>query len=210
MSRSSNASQPDSWQLTHCSVLCNARVRFTWPPISPGVVESIFTQGIIELCVYQYNRDADGLGVDVLTGRISIQTTPYKLVTVPTPRCSNVKHFHLVSTVGIPKVDWDIFPNLLSMTCDDSLNRINHPVMSLSQHTKNGCACPLLETIYLCAGLGRTTTWSSASGQPSEYKFGTKNVELLIGTGVTTTRLRSNYDWHCLKNFRWRLQLHFP
>lgn len=144
--------------LTRCFVLCNDRFRLTpdRPPFSPGVVESIFThikpEGIIELCVYQYNSYAYGLGVDASTRRISIQTMPYGLVTVPSPRCSSIKHLHLVSTVGIFKVDWDSFSSLLSITCYGSLNGINSLVFSLSQKIKTGCACPLLKTIYLRVG----------------------------------------------------------
>jgi len=141
-------------QLTRCSVLGQTRIRFNRPPISPDVIEKLFSyinpEGVIELHVYQYKRDAYGLQIDAL--RISTQTMIYTLVTVPAARCSNIEHLHLVSTVKIPTVNWGGFPNLLSITCYDSLNGINELIMSLSRQTRNGWPCPLLKTIYLRVG----------------------------------------------------------
>jgi len=104
-------------------------------------------------CVYhtgRYKRDAYGLQIDA--SRISTQTMLYILVIVPAARCSNIEHLHLVSTVKIPVVNWGGFPNLLSITCYDSLNGINELVMSLSRQIRNGWPCPLLKTIYLRVG----------------------------------------------------------
>lgn len=141
-------------QLTRCSLLGQSRVRFNRPPISPDVIEKLFTyinpEGVIELHVYQYKRDAYGLQIDA--SRISIQTMLYTLVTVPAARCSNIQYLHLVSTVRIPVVKWSGFPKLLSITCYDSLNGINELVMSLSRQTRNEWPCPLLQTIYLRVG----------------------------------------------------------
>lgn len=140
-------------RLTHCSVVGKTRDRYT--RMSPGVFEKIFThinpEGIIEFRVYQCKGDA--YGVDLDASRISIQTRPYTLVTVPTPRCNNIRHLHLVSPARIPEVKWDGFPNLLSITCYDSLEGINNFVKSLSMQTKDKLyPCPFLEIIYLRGG----------------------------------------------------------
>jgi len=150
------SAEPDSLSILECLTMrqltrCLVRSGYR-PPISPDVFETIFThinpEGIIELCVYQYQRYFHVLEVDA--SRISIQTTPRTLVTLPAPTLTsswNIKHLHLVSDVEIPRVDWKSFPNLLSITRYDSLKGIKALVTSLSLD-----GCPLLETIYLRRG----------------------------------------------------------
>ncbi|KIM35766.1 hypothetical protein M413DRAFT_32230 [Hebeloma cylindrosporum] len=141
-------------RLTHCSVIGRSAIRHNRATISPVVIERTFThinpEEIFELRVYQYKRHAYGLEVDA--SRISLQTMLYTPVDVPSSRCNNIQHLHLLSTARIPEVNWEGFPNLLSITCYDSLNGINELVTSLSRKTMNEWPCPLLKTIYLPVG----------------------------------------------------------
>jgi len=160
------SAEPDNVRILECLTvpqLTRCLVRSVYrPPISPDIVETILThinpEGITELRVYQPRRFFF-YALEVDASRISVQTTPTinnsALVTMPAPRCTggwNIKHLHLISDTEIPKVNWDSFPTLLSITCYDSLNGIKALVTSLSQQIKNGCPCPLLETVYLRVG----------------------------------------------------------
>ncbi|KIM35781.1 hypothetical protein M413DRAFT_32245 [Hebeloma cylindrosporum] len=142
--------------LTRCSVRYTSEIGFAnnIPPISPHIVDRIFShinpEGIMELKVYQFEGYAYSLEIGV--SRISMQTMPKNLVSIPAPSCRNIEHLHLLSDSAIPRVDWEGFPNLLSIICHDSLNGVDALVKSLSPSSENGSPCPLLEMIYLRAG----------------------------------------------------------
>jgi len=174
-------------QLTPCLVRSVHR-----PPILPDSFETIFThinlEGIVELCVYQHRRYFHALEVDA--SRISIQTTPKALVTLPAPRLTsswNIKHLHLVSDVGIPEVDWNSFPHLLLITCYDSLNGIKD-LMTSSPGVPVLCSKP--STFVRENSLGGWTP-VGMKNCCKECWIVSRSARLFIGISGTATRLRS-------------------